>query len=207
MPSDPSPRERRAWRLAWLLTGDPAKAAAVAHEVLATIPPARDADLARLDRHTILTVRREMGGALAPPRPRKLSPEAVAALRPGERTHLAALALPRQQLEAWVLARIDGLDGLWSARAMDCSKTAVAVHLKAADEAIAAALTKSPETATADLRTLADSLDPVQPLEHERAARARRRRNRLVAILGVLLIVLLVAAWLALNGYIPGIQP
>jgi hypothetical protein len=104
--------ERRAYRLATLLTGDTGRALAIMEQVLASRPDLRTLDGAHLDRLTILACREVDGeGVLA--------------------------ALTFQQREAWVLSQVYGTPLRETARAMDCSVTATRRHLAIAMERMA----------------------------------------------------------------------
>lgn len=188
---DLKPIERRVWRLAFLLTGDPEAAADLITRVLRSRPDPTTLDPARLDRLIILRSRESA------PTPRAFSsPDAPegAALAIG-----AALRLQPQPLEAWVLSRVDLLDELHVSRAMDCSRTAAKNHLGAADDRMKTLLGDRLEASVGALRAYADSLDPA-PLIARARERARRVRNRRAAIsLGIGAIAILAAAWLVLT--------
>jgi DNA-directed RNA polymerase specialized sigma24 family protein len=103
----------------------------------------------------------------------------------------AAAALPRQSLEAWILTRIEQLDEVRVARAMDCSRTAAERHLRRADELVQPVLAGwtggRPEAALDLLRAALDRLDPGPEVK---AVRARvRRARRLRVALALLCIV------------------
>jgi hypothetical protein len=179
--------ERRVYRLATLLSGDPRAAVRVIEAVVDAQPDLRRLDAAHMDRLTVLRSREIPATALAGPD----LPPRLGAL-------LAALA--PQQREAWVLERIYRLEPREAARAMDCSVTAGERHLAAADAAFAAAGIDAAAAAAALLqlsRTLA------VPAFH--GARQRRRRHlrlgRRLAIAALLLVAAAVIGrglwWLA----------
>src|SRR4051812_8310085 len=98
--------EARIWRLAFLLTGDAQAANRLIVRVLRAQPDVLSVEPARLDRLVILQARewskrRPAGAAAGPP----LSPEAAEVLT-------VALGMNHQLLEAWILARVDGMEGI-----------------------------------------------------------------------------------------------
>lgn len=185
--------ERRAWRLALLLTGDSAVAATIAldagrHKDLASLP----AD--RLDR-LVIQHAREMPAKKRGPWPTSLP-------TPDSQT-TAALAflgsLPTQPRDAFILQRIDELDDLHAARAMDCSKTALANHLAAADEAFVTEFGDETQSHIRSMRTYADSLNPDPAISATREHQRRRRKQRRVLI-AILLSVGCLATFAAILG-------
>lgn len=178
--------ERRIWRLAFLLTGDPDRAATLIDDVLGTGSDPATLEPARLDRLIVLRSRESTKAAGAP------TPTPVAGMPPeAARTLGAALKLPPQPLEAWVLARVDELDALHMSRAMDCSKTAAGHHLEAADEAMRKALADRFDAGLAALRAFADSLDLGPIIAHHRARVRRRRQRRTLIVTGGIAILAL----------------
>jgi hypothetical protein len=175
--------EARAWRLAFLLTGDGAGAGELVHRVLKMQPNVLDLEPQRLDRLVVLQSREwaarrrcDTPAQMAQP-PEPTGPAAAAATAMHE--------LARQPLEAWVLARIDEVDEMWMARAMDSSKKAASMHLKAADEVMRDKLGDSLEEATKALRVHADSIDPAPFIQAAHARRKQqRRKNLFIAIAG-----------------------
>ena len=171
--------ERRAWRLALLLTGDSAAAAMIAldagrHKDLASLP----AD--RLDRLVIQHARVMATGTRGP------WPASLPTPDPQIARALAFLgSLPTQPRDAFILQRIDGLNDLHTARAMDCSKTALANHLAAANEAFVTEFGDETQSHIRSMRTYADSLnpDPAISATRERQRRQRKQRRVLIAIL------------------------
>lgn len=187
------PHERRVWRLAFLLTGDTEGAAALAARIPRTQPDLASMEPAMLDRMVVqearlMAQRRPPAGRPARP---DMPPDAA-------RSFEAALAMPRQPLEAWVLTRLDDLDPLRVCRAMDCSRTAAARHLAAADEQMKNRLLDQLDRGIVALRAAADALDPAPAIarrrEQDQAAEKRRRiiltGAAAVALLGIALAVL-----------------
>jgi len=158
--------ERRIWRLAFLLTGNPDRAADLIGAVLRDQPKPGSVEPARLDRTIILHARevRQPPGVTV-----HMSEAATRAMK-------VLLAIPGQPREAWVLTRLDDLDELRVSRAMDCSKTAAARHLKAADEQMRHRLGPHLEAGIAALKREADAIDPGPLIE---VAAERRRKERL----------------------------
>jgi len=188
--------ERRIWRLAFLLTGDARGAVALVDRILDAQPNPGALDLAHLDR-LVIQQAREMGRAQEPPTGPP-APGAMPALNPQARAALtAALSMPHQPLEAWVLARVDDLDELRMSRAMDCSKTAARTHLAAGDEHMKQRLGDTLNPAVAALRTAADALDPGPIIAAHRTIR-RKERNRRVGTITVIVAIILLTGVLIL---------
>jgi hypothetical protein len=192
--------ERRIWRLAHLLTGDAGAASALVDRVLDAQPDPGALEAYKLDR-LIIQQARGMAGMSGPREP--------APLPPGEndvahRTLATALTMPRQALESWVLARIDLLDELHCARAMDCSKTALKNHLGAADEQMRARLGGKATEAIDALRSYADALDPGPIIAAHRFQRKKERNRRRLIIAGVATILGLAALLAILKGLVHG---
>ncbi len=178
--------ERRTYRLATLLTGDPSTAVGVLEAVERSQPDLRTVDSARLDRLTILRSREVTAGPLPA--------EALPADAAGAIADLAA-----QPREAWMLIRAYGLPIRETARAMDCSVTATKRHIELADRRMAATLDgRGVAGAIEALRTYSKSL---RLPDHYVVRRERRRRNRrvLTLIIMILVVVLLMAVidWLS----------
>jgi hypothetical protein len=157
---EPRACERRVFRLAVMLTGSPRAASGVVQRVVASQPGLQRLDSAHMDRLTVLHSRES---AHVP-----LSGEGVPARAAG-----ALAALPGQQREAWVLARVYRLPLRETARAMDCSVTATERHLHAADGAMGAAAHGDADAAAAALLRYSMTLDA------EPAPRSERWRWRL----------------------------
>lgn len=214
--------ERRVWRLAYLLTGaDESAAAALVARVVDAQPDLEGVDTGRLDRLVVLSARewaaspsgrKRAHGRLAPPTAVSTSPTrppASAAAGPAlpasardQRLPLhgiaaqalqAAVRLPRQSLEAWILGRIDELDGVGVARAMDCSRTAAQRHLELADRAMSETLGDGLGPAITALRSAVDTLDPGAAVHAYRVVRRRERRIRRAIIAGAAVMAVLAA--------------
>lgn len=183
--------ERRIWRLAFLLTGDGAVAADVIDAVLRDQPDPASLEPARLDRLVVLHTRearsRRAGGA--PPLP---DSKAARALQ-------AVVTLEHQPREAWVLTHLDDLEELRVSRAMDCSRTAAARHLEAAEGAMKAALGADLAACVEALRRAADDLDPVAIIMRQRARRRRERNRRALIGAGLAIIAAAAAGLIALR--------
>jgi len=172
--------ERRVYRLATLLAGNPTAAAKVIAQVVDAQPDLRDLDSAHMDRLTVLRSR-EINPAtlvhdLVPPR----IAEALANLTP-------------QQREAWVFARVYRSPEREMARAMDCSVTATMRHLDLADAAMSAAL-GAQEASSAASTLLSYSMSMDVP-KFYRVERLRRRHARIALMwFGAAALALLMAA-------------
>ncbi|MCC6659647.1 MAG: hypothetical protein IT437_02050 [Phycisphaerales bacterium] len=181
--------ERRIWRLAFLLTGDAERAAGVIETVLRDQPHPEGVDAGRLDRLIILHAREVPRGTVP----------AVGMGAEAARGMGVLLALPQQPREAWVLTRLDGLDELRVSRAMDCSRTAVARHLKAADEQMGHRLGDALNRCVAALRREADAIDPAPLIAAALEKRRKDRLGRALVVGGITLIVVAAAAIVALR--------
>lgn len=192
--------EARIWRLSFLLTGDTGSAGELVGRVLRAQPDVLDVEPVRLDRLVILQARewsRSRRGRTV--NPASLEPDAAKTLG-------AALGMDHQLLEAWILARVDGMEGLSVSRAMDCSNTASAMHLVEADRVMGASLGPALAPGLEALRAAADRLDPRPFLEQVHERQRRRRRGRMV-ILGVVCAAVAAAIWLAARaGLIPVVR-
>lgn len=180
--------ERRVYRLATLLTGDPRAATAVISRVVDAQPDLRKLDSAHLDRLTVL-------------RSREIPPRALHKTSVPDTFADALGSLPAQQREAWVFARVYQLAEREMARAMDCSHTAIHLHLHAADESMNRLL--GPVLHAAPQAFLEYSMSLEVP-EFYRLHKQRRKQIRtIVLVAGIslsVLIVVLVIAWLASGG-------
>lgn len=186
--------ERRVYRLAVLLTGDPAAAARVIADVVGARGDLRDLDSAHLDRLTILRCReRPIGRKKAVPTP---DDEARGVLD-------AMDGMPPQLREAWVLTRVYRLDAREAARSMDCSVTATDRHLEAGAKAMDTVLGTTGTAAAAE-HLLRYSLSLDVP-EIYRARMRRRRRLRLAW--RVALVVLIVAALAVAGAWLWRLRP
>lgn len=168
--------ERRVFRLATLLTGNPRLAAGVITVVVDARPDLEQLDSAHLDRLTVLRSREITAGELVHPD----VPQPVAA---------AIASLPAQPREAWVFARVYRMPLREIARAMDCSLTAIERHLQQADRAMADLPAIPADEAAKKLLRYSMRLDV--PAFY-RAARRRRRivRRLMIALVAVVLIAL-----------------
>jgi RNA polymerase sigma-70 factor (ECF subfamily) len=209
--------EARAWRLALLLTGAADAADRIMLRVLDAQPDLDTVEPVRRDRLVILRAREEAYGATNTPRPgfaervraahlerRGVTPaDASDDRRPFEGVANALLQLsmrlPRQQHEALMLHRVEGLELRQTARAMDCSTTAAARHLDEAERVIAESMGRDYASAGQMLRRQAHEAPVGEVVVRMRVVMERRQRVR-VAILSAIVVVLLgacaVAAWL-----------
>lgn len=164
--------ERRVYRLATLLTGDPERAVRVIAAVVGAQPDLGSIDSAHLDRLTILRSREIRSGEWGKT---GLAPEQAAAVR----------SLTRQQREAWVLNHVYKMQPREVARAMDCSVRAVQVHLTSAESAVERALPVDPASLGTALLHYSRTLDVPSFYRASRARRSSRRRvtRLLVALL------------------------
>jgi hypothetical protein len=192
-----TPAHRRVWRLAFLLTGNgPGATGLIDHiQRLKRDPATLEPSL--LDRLIIQNARsiRRADSLNLPTTP--TTPFGVVGLAADALN--ASLRLPRQPQEAWVLRRLDDLDDLHMARAMDCSKTAAKLHLNAADEVMAARLGPAFAAAVDALRQYADSLDPEPLILAHRGESRLRRRNRMRRIALVSAAATLILAYVLLK--------
>jgi len=172
-----TPVHRRVWRLAFLLTGNAPGATALIDRIQRIRRDPATLEPALLDRLIIQNARsiRPTQSLILPTSPS--TPFGIAG--PAAEALTAALRLPRQPLEAWVLRRLDDLDDLHIARAMDCSKSAAKLHLNAADEVMAGRLGPGFAAGVDALRRFADSLDPEPFILAHREESRRQRRTRL----------------------------
>ena len=171
--------ERRVYRLAVLLSGNPVAAATVIKAVLNAQPNIASLDSAHMDRLTVL-------------RSREIAPAMIVDDRVPPEAAKALAGLTPQQREAWVFVHVYKLVVREAARAMDCSVTAITNHLVQAQESMERTLagSESPmtqEEAAAVLRGWSMAIDV--PAFY-RAEEARRRRFRwLLMVIGVLVVV------------------
>lgn len=173
--------ERRVYRLATLLTGNPVSAAKVIESVLTAQPDLRTLDSAHMDRLTVLRSR-EIPAAtiIADKLPRAIA-ETLGRLE----------AQPR---EAWVFARVYRLPERECARAMDCSVRAFEQHLRVADERFTAI--RASEAVEA-VRRYSMKLDVPSFHRVKQARRQRWRRVMLGVKLALVFMGLLAVAWVA----------
>ena len=161
--------ERRVYRLATLLTGNPIAATKVIAQVVDAQPDLRNLDSTHLDRLTVLRSREIKPAAIVDDLVPQLLSQALASLTP-------------QQREAWVFTRVYRLTGRETASAMDCSVQATQRHLEQAD---AAMQRPDPVTSANDptqaLLSYSMSLDVPNFYRIER----RRRRHTRLALLAL----------------------
>ncbi len=177
--------ERRAYRLAALLTGSPVAAVGVMEAAIEAQPDLQRLDGAHLDRLTVLRSREVEASAMVD----DAVPRAVAE---------ALASLPSQHREAWVFVNVYRLPQRQTARAMDCSVTATQRHLALAEEAMAKRLGDGARDAHASLLRYSMALEVP---EFYRAGRRRRRRLRrlMVAVVAAAILVAMmeVVRWLS----------
>ncbi len=112
--------ERRVYRLATLLTGNPNAAVKVIKSVVNAQPDLRKLDDSHMDRLTVLRSREIRPGAIVS----KLVPMKLAQI-------LSSLA--PQQREAWVFMHVYRIPLRDMSKAMDCSTTATERHIDQAE--------------------------------------------------------------------------
>ena len=182
---DRSACERRVYRLATLLAGNPVAATTVIEAVVEAQPDLGNLDSAHLDRLTVLRSREVEPTTLDVP---ELSSAVAAALA----------SLTGQGREAWVLFQVYRVPLRETARAMDCSVTAITRHLRQAQESMAAALGEQLQSAS---RAILDYSMSLEVPAFYRARQRRRRRLRQAAVVAAigfgLLAVMIAARWLA----------
>ncbi|MFG0274504.1 MAG: hypothetical protein ACF8QF_05555 [Phycisphaerales bacterium] len=220
IPPEPTPAERRAWRLALLLTGDAAGADAVAVRVLEAQPDLDAIEPMRRDRLVVLRAREHATGQLAQPAVgfadrlraghlRRRGVDAEAETAPAQAFSGLANALmqfslrrPRQQHEALMLHRVEGMELRDTARAMDCSTTAAARHLDEAERVIADTMGADYPTAGAALREQSAEATPGDEVVRVRVLMAKMRRIRTVLLAAITLLLIgacAVTVWLLLT--------
>jgi hypothetical protein len=177
--------ERRVYRLAALLTGNPVAATRVIRAVVGAQPDLRALDDAHMDRLTVL-------------RSREIAP-AILADASIPRPVAAALAdLTAQQREAWVFAHVYRLDLREMARAMDCSTRAAQRHLDLADAGMGKMAGGEIRQAGEALVRYTMSLDV--PAFYRARSRRRRRMRLAIRIAGLVLLIAVLAAAFGLVG-------
>ena len=182
--------ERRVYRLATLLTGNPVAATRVIERVVDAQPVLANLDSAHMDRLTVLRSREVKPAVLVSDLVTLQISEATASLSP-------------QQREAWVFARVYRVPEREMARAMDCSLTAAVRHLEQADAAINQRLGATASSAAPILLTYSMTLEVPR---FYRLQQQRRRHSRiavmiLAAALSALTLAALVMWWSRpLNG-------
>ena len=171
--------ERRVYRLATLLTGNPNAATRVITRVVDAQPDLRAIDGAHMDRLAILHSREIRPAVLVS----DLVPHPVARA-------LADLTL--QQREAWVLARVYRTPEREMSRAMDCSLTATRRHLDLAAAAMESSIDEDADHIADTILNYSQSLDVPQFYRIQ-----RRRRRRLKLAVRIAAVVLAAAAIIA----------
>ncbi len=162
--------ERRVFRLATLLTGDPSKALRIISQVVDVQPDMRNLDGAHMDRLAVLRSREVKAIPLAD--------ECISTAVCG-----AIGLLNIQQREAWVLARVYGMEPREMARAMDCSVTATQRHLQQADDLVAGRLQS--RAADAARRVLEFSMSLDVPAFHRVQQAHRKKAKRMMVALAM----------------------
>ncbi len=189
--------ERRVYRLALLLTGDPDASERVVAAVVDAQPDLDRLDSAHLDRLTVLRARERRG--------RRRDHAAFP-----DRVGRALLRLPRQVREAWIFTRVYRTPDRAAAKATDCSVTALRRHVEQADRMMAKALGGDADAVAAQILQHSMRID-LPPGARARRAAHRRRRRLTKAGLGLAAVIALAgAAWWAwttfgerLMGYDP----
>ena len=176
--------ERRVYRLATLLIGDPVTATRVIEAVVDAQPDLRRLDSAHLDRLTVLRSR-EIGRATI----------VDAAVPPAVASALASL--PIQQREAWVFTHVYCVPQRETARAMDCSVTANTRHLQMAEATMAPTAGDPAKLAAEVLLKYSMRLEVPAFWRAQRRRRQTMRRMIVVMVFGLGLLVLIAAiTWL-----------
>ncbi len=168
--------ERRVYRLATLLTGNPIAATGVIRAVIGAQPDLGNLDNAHMDRLTVLRSREIAASTLVG--------EAIAGI-----TASALADLAVQQREAWIFSRVYRLGDREMARAMDCSTTALKAHLDQAEAAMGKALGSAIDKAAGSLLDYSLSLE-VPPFYRENLR--KRRRMKLVGRAAIWLLAIAV---------------
>ncbi|MFG0258070.1 MAG: sigma factor-like helix-turn-helix DNA-binding protein [Phycisphaerales bacterium JB043] len=201
-----------AQRLALLLTGDEARADAVLGVVLASQADLDAIEIARVRRLVILRSREESLTREPTSRPwfervrarhlqaRGEHREERSDTRPEVFDGIALVALracerlDRQQMEAWLLHRVEDLDLRQAARAMDCSTSALQRHLERAEESLTRTLGGEYVEAIDSLRAQSRRERVLASLlwTRERLRRARTLRRVVVMGVGVLVAIALI---------------
>lgn len=186
-----SERQSRIWRVAFLLTADEAGATRVVMNVLHAQPDLARVDPANIDRLAVQHVREWRKAAHKPRRsPEPAAESATLAF------HRRILTMPPQAAEAWLLARVLGLEGPELSRAMDCSNAATATHLAKAEAWLAEHVT--PEELEAAIPAIGEAVLSAEPGVLILTARKARRKRRLtllaaaVAVVAALTLALLI---------------
>ena len=177
--------ERRVYRLATLLTGNPLAATRVIAQVVGAQPDLRGLDSAHMDRLTVLRSREIKSAVLASDLVPLDVAEAMAGLSP-------------QQREAWVFSRVYQMDAREMARAMDCSFTATQRHIEQADHYMGDRLRDKASAAADSVRMYSISLDVPRFYRLDRTRRKRMKaalKWMMIAVAAILLAA--IALWWA----------
>ncbi|TVQ81653.1 MAG: hypothetical protein EA380_01175 [Phycisphaeraceae bacterium] len=187
--------QRRVIRLALLLTAEPRRAADALAIILSTNPDILRIGESRIDRMIVQHARGEIAPlpAYSETTVSDVPLDAVVSLtEPARRLWDACRTLEAQPREAWILRDLEEMDEIPTARAMDCSRTAIeTVHRPTALNLLREALADDYDPALAELRTALERLDPEPMLALAHAAREhaiRRRRFTTLILLGILLV-------------------
>jgi hypothetical protein len=174
--------ERRVYRLATLLTGNPVAATNVIAQVIDAQPDLREMDSAHMDRLTVL-------------RSREIKPAVLVSDYVPIALAEALAGLTAQQREAWVFSRVYQMGVREMARAMDCSVTATQRHIEQADSYVR---DKAGQSAHDALRAFSMSLDVPRFYRMDRSRRQRvRAAIKWMAIAGAAVLLAGLALWWA----------
>ena len=177
--------ERRVYRLATLLTGNPNAAVDVIASVVGAQPDLSRLDNSHMDRLTVL-------------RSREIKPSTLVGEQLGHQVSSALASLTSQQREAWVFAHVYRMPLREAAKAMDCSVHAAEQHLRSSTEAMAARAGSASEAAAAAAALLAYSMSLDVPQffrQQQHRIRVRRRVFFIVTMLILAACIALGVAW------------
>ncbi len=181
-------RRQRMWRLTFLLSGGREPAIRVLQRILRDQRSPAELDAVHLDRLVLQHIREALGGDPLTLTEKQPANPAAALLQTLHR-------LRRQALEAWILSRLEGVEDVHMARAMDCSRTAAKNFLASADDVIDAQI-EDVRSSLRELRKLSLDLDADSAFEAamDRSGLAIKRRfarRTLPAIVAALLVIVL----------------
>lgn len=183
--------QRRVIRLALLLTADPSRAADALSLILAANPDIRRIAESRIDRMVIQHARGELAGPAPANQPDITLDHILTLSDPARRLWDAAARLEQQPREAWILRDLEQMDEIPTARAMDCSRTAIeTVHRPHALNHLQAALADDYSHALASLHEALDALDPAPLIAIALTARAAAQRRRRITTFLLLFVLL-----------------
>jgi hypothetical protein len=176
--------ERRVYRLATLLTGNPNAAVDVIRSVVDAQPDLSRLDNSHMDRLTAL-------------RSREIRPSTLVAENLDHEVAAAVSSLTPQQREAWIFASVYRMPIREAAKAMDCSVHAAELHLRSASEAMSVRTRSASQSrATEGLLAYSMSLDVPEFFRRQRRQRqARRRAVLMAAALSLAIVIVLALAW------------